>query len=422
MTSELQSDRQSVGASSHDAQSQVRAAPRKSIIPFSASLLPTGSPFGWTARDRALYVQFLTALLMIVIAFCFAALDGWPFLLDPPEDEAALRTTTKLAVGAMVVWLGFYICTWRWYPRRRTAFSWVLFATIVGHIITGTAVCYAIGPYTAASGLIMVAALLLGMVLLERRSLWIAVIGWFLSTFAMHFASKSGALPFLSLFESSLAQPDLAKVAAERAAAAALIYIPLAVLMDHLIGVWRQDERSLYEAAQFDSLTGAYTRGFAMELMQRALLKARGDAKPLALLMLDLDHFKRINDAHGHARGDLVLKQTTQAMQSTLRAGDIVGRFGGEEFVVLLPGADLKQAMGAAERCRAAVEAMRIPDAPYVCIAASVGVAAFPDHGDDLDRLLKASDRAMYTAKANGRNRIEAARQAGERGEGGRDV
>ena len=165
----------------------------------------------------------------------------------------------------------------------------------------------------------------------------------------------------------------------------------------------------MFEAAQFDSLTGAYTRGFAMEVMQRALLKAGSDGKPLGVLMLDLDHFKRINDAHGHARGDLVLKQTTHAVQSTLRAGDIVGRFGGEEFVILLPGADLKQAVGAAERCRAAVAKMEIPGAPYLSVTASVGVAGFPDHGEDLDGLLKASDRAMYAAKANGRNRIETA-------------
>ena len=314
-----------------------------------------------------------------------------------------------LAEGALLFWVGFYVWTWRWYRRNGTKFSWLLFFTISAHILTGTAVCYAIGPYTAASGLITVAALLLGMVLLERRSLWIAVIAWFLSMFAIHFASKAGALPFLSLFEASLGQPDLEKMAAERAVAAALIYIPLAVVMDHLISVWRQDERSLYEAAQFDSLTGAYTRGFAMAVMQRALLKARGDAKPLGVLMLDLDHFKRINDAHGHARGDVVLKQTTRAVQSMLRAGDIVGRFGGEEFVILLSGADLKQAMGAAERCRVAVAKMEVPDAPYLSVTASVGVAAFPDHGEDLDGLLKASDRAMYAAKANGRNRIEVA-------------
>jgi diguanylate cyclase (GGDEF)-like protein len=413
MVINLHTDPPSVHPASDEGHSQARAEPRASVIPFSTSLLPTGSPFGWNARDRSLYVQFLTALLMVIVAFSLAALDGWPFLLERPADDAALKTTTMLALGALVFWLAFYVWTWRWYVRRGTTFSWLLFTTIFAHILTGTAVCYAIGPYTAASGLIMVAALLLGMVLLERRSLWIAVVGWFLSIFAMHFASKAGALPFLSLFQASLEQPDFAEVAAERAVAAALIYIPLAVVMDHLIGVWRQDERSLYEAAQFDSLTGAYTRGFAMAVMQRAVLKARGDAKPLGVLMLDLDHFKRINDAHGHARGDLVLKQTTHAMQSTLRAGDIVGRFGGEEFVVLLPGADLKQAMGAAERCRVAVAKMTIPEAPYLSVTASVGVAAFPDHGEDLDGLLKASDRAMYAAKANGRNRIETA-EAGQ--------
>ena len=415
MVVSLNSEPQRLRSSSEDAEdaegaeSQARAKPRVSVIPFSAPLLPTGSPFGWNARDRSLYVQFLTALLMVIITFSFAGLDGWPFLLERPADDAALRTTTMLAAGALVFWIGFYVWTRRWYVRREVKFSWLLFSTITAHIITGTAVCYAIGPYTAASGLIMVAALLLGMVLLERRSLWIAVIGWFFSMIAIHFASKAGVLPFLSLSEASFEAADLAEVAAERAVAAALICIPLAVVMDHLIGVWRQDERSLFEAAQFDSLTGAYTRGFAMEVMQRALLKAGSDEKPFGVLMLDLDHFKRINDAHGHARGDVVLRQTTHAVQSTLRAGDIVGRFGGEEFVILLPGADLKQAVGAAERCRAAVAKMEIPDAPYLSVTASVGVAGFPAHGEDLDALLKASDRAMYAAKANGRNRVERA-------------
>lgn len=370
------------------------------------SLLPTGSPFGWNARSRALYVQFLTALLMSIVAVAFVAFDGWPFLLERPVDEAALRTTTRLSIGALVFWVVLYLWTWTRDGQGRNGFPWVFVGTVAAHIITGTAVCYALGPYTAASGLITVAALLLGMVLLRRRSLWIAVLCWFSSMFAIHFLSTAGVLPFLQLFEASFQPSDIAKVAAERAAAAALIYIPLAIVMDHLIHVWRQDERNLYEAAQFDSLTGACTRGFAVAMMQRSLIRATEENRPLSILMVDLDHFKRINDAHGHAIGDSVLKQTTRAIQSTLRADDIVGRFGGEEFVVLLPGADLGQAMGAAERCRASVENMQIPGAPYVSVTASVGVAAFPDHGNELDTLLKASDQAMYLAKSRGRNRV----------------
>jgi len=407
MLSDAPNDPTIEGTRANERGSHVRAEPRVSVIPFGRSLLPTGSPFGWNARGRSLYVQFLTALLMVIVALSFALFDGWPFLLERPHDEAALRTTTILAVGALAFWIAFYAWTWSRPNPRNNGFSWLLFGTIVAHVVTGTAVCYALGPYTAASGLITVAALLLGMVLLRRRYFWSAVGGWVVSMVAMHLLSKAGVLPFLALFEASFGPTDVAQFAAERAAAAALIYLPLALVMDHLISVWREDERNLYEAAQFDSLTGAYTRGFAVAVMQRALLRASEDDRPLAVLMVDLDHFKRINDAHGHARGDIVLKQTTRAIQSTLRADDIVGRFGGEEFVVLLPGADLRQAMGAAERCRVAVEGMKIPGAPYLAVTASVGVAAFPDHGDELDGLLKASDTAMYEAKSNGRNRIE---------------
>jgi len=410
MTTHLDPDPPEPRSSRHGARSLTRSEPRAAIIPWSASLLPTGSPFGWSARDRSSYVQFLTALLMIIVTASFVLLDGWPFLLERPRNEAALRTTNLLAITVTVFWIGLYLWTRRWHRNHVNGFSWLLFGTLAAHIITGTAVCYAIGPYSAASGLIMVAAILIGMVLLDRRSFWMAVIGWFVSMLAMHFGSKAGWLPFLSLFEASLEQPLLSKVAAERAVAAALIYVPLAIVMDHLVSVWRRDERSLHEAAQLDSLTGAYTRGFAMEVMQRVLTRARNENKRFAVLMLDLDHFKRINDAHGHARGDVVLQHTTRAVQSTLRADDIVGRFGGEEFVVVLPGADLQQAMGAAQRCRVAVESMEIPGAPYLAVTASVGVAAFPDHGQDLDTLLKASDRAMYIAKANGRNRVESAR------------
>ncbi len=405
----LHSDPPKAEGSADEARGRVRAEPRKSLLPFGASLLPTGSPFGWSSRDRSLYVQFLTVLLMTIITVSFLGFDGWPFLLERPSDVSALKSTKALAVGGLLVWLVLYGATKRWYTSRGKDFSWLLFATVATHVVTGASVCYAIGPYTAASGLITVAALLLGMVLLRRRWLWVAVAGWFVSMFAVHVASKAGLLPFLSLFETSLVPHDIVAFAAERAAAAALIYIPLAIVMDHLITVWRRDERTLSEAAQLDSLTGVYTRGFAMEVMERALVRARDDARPLAVLMLDLDHFKRINDAHGHARGDLVLKQTTRAMQSTLRANDILGRFGGEEFVVLLPGADLAQALGAAERCRAAVEKMKIPGAPYLSVTASVGVAAFPDHGEELDALLKASDGAMYAAKAAGRNKIRPA-------------
>ncbi len=392
----------------------MRAAPRGKRGWLTQPILPTGSPFGWDARDRAIYVQFLTALLCAIVVLAFAGFRGWPFLPRLTSNEAALRETTLLAIAALVVWVGLYAWTKQWYRPRNGDFSWLLLLTVGAHILTGTAVCYAIGPYTAASGLIVAATMLLGMVLLEREWFWPAVGAWFGSMLAMHFGSVAGVLPFLEIVEPG--GRSVAGAVAEQAVAVTLVAAPLAAVMDHFIGVWRTDERSLHEAVQLDSLTGAYSRGFAVSLMERALRKAEGAQAPLSILMLDLDHFKRVNDAHGHALGDVVLKRTTEAVKRTLRSGDVVGRFGGEEFVILLPGADLRQAIGAAERCRLAVAKMELLEAPYLSVTASVGVAAFPDHGAELDALLKAADRAMYAAKANGRNRVETFSESAKRG------
>jgi len=192
----------------------------------------------------------------------------------------------------------------------------------------------------------------------------------------------------------------------------ALMRVRLEKLVDERTEELRVQAEEFERQATHDKLTGLPNRRHADSYLQQQVDIAQRRKRAGTLALADVDHFKRINDAHGHALGDVVLQQTTRAIQSTLRSDDIVGRFGGEEFVVLLPGADVGQALGAAERCRAAIESMEIPGAPYVRVTASVGVAAFPEHGAELDRLLRASDQAMYRAKANGRNRIQPAVQA----------
>jgi diguanylate cyclase (GGDEF)-like protein len=130
----------------------------------------------------------------------------------------------------------------------------------------------------------------------------------------------------------------------------------------------------------------------------------------LGLLMLDLDHFKAINDRWGHLAGDEVLRRVAQVLLNTIRVGDSAYRYGGEEFAVLLAEADLATARGVGERVRQAIENLEIPlDEGNVKITASVGVAIYPVHGKSSQQLVAAADAALYAAKHAGRNRVSEA-------------
>jgi diguanylate cyclase (GGDEF)-like protein len=163
----------------------------------------------------------------------------------------------------------------------------------------------------------------------------------------------------------------------------------------------------LYERATVDPLTRLFNRGFAEQRLEQALkLGARSNA-PTAVLMLDVDHFKAINDRHGHAAGDLVLRTLAAVLVDTCRATDVACRWGGEELVVVLPATDGTHAALLAERVRLAIEATVVPFEHHrLRCTVSVGVA-WSSPGDEAgDDLLRRADEALYRAKASGRNTI----------------
>lgn len=164
---------------------------------------------------------------------------------------------------------------------------------------------------------------------------------------------------------------------------------------------------TIKKQAVTDSLTGLYNRRqFDACLINEAERSLRQD-KPFSLITLDLDHLKYINDTFGHALGDVAIATIAKVLKEKARTIDTTARFGGEEFGVILPGVDSKNAMLAAERIRAAIEAEPIPQVKK--ITASVGVVTFGDHTKNIDELLEMADKAMYDAKKAGRNRIKLA-------------
>lgn len=164
----------------------------------------------------------------------------------------------------------------------------------------------------------------------------------------------------------------------------------------------------LRQLAVIDPLTSLNNRRHLEDVLPRELARAERENYPIALIMVDIDHFKRINDQHGHLAGDSVLRQFAAILRDEIRAGDVLCRYGGEEFLLLLPGVDLPTAANRAEtwRERISLNPLQITPDVSIQVTASLGVASYPSHGADWDSLIKAADQSLYLAKNLGRNRV----------------
>jgi diguanylate cyclase (GGDEF)-like protein len=181
-------------------------------------------------------------------------------------------------------------------------------------------------------------------------------------------------------------------------------------LQDELI---RAREQLRLQATQ-DALTGLWNHAAILDILRREIDRSRREGTPVGVMMADLDHFKHINDTYGHPAGDEVLRQVAQRMRSAVRAYDSIGRYGGEEFLVVAPGSDAANTFQQAERLRAAVcEVVPIGGGPEIPVTLSLGVSSASEPDEmDWDTLLRAADTALYQAKDAGRDRVEMALSA----------
>jgi diguanylate cyclase (GGDEF)-like protein len=163
----------------------------------------------------------------------------------------------------------------------------------------------------------------------------------------------------------------------------------------------------LQSMALTDELTGLNNRRQVMARLEEEFQRAIRLGEPICLISLDIDRFKRINDTHGHPFGDLVLKRVSERLQSSIRPYDVLGRVGGEEFLIIAPATPSDEAVSLAERIISAIgKETIIEGSARFTVTASAGVAVIETHDKDIDDLLRRADRALYQAKAEGRNRV----------------
>ncbi|HST49441.1 GGDEF domain-containing protein [Jatrophihabitans sp.] len=186
---------------------------------------------------------------------------------------------------------------------------------------------------------------------------------------------------------------------------AVLVVPPLFVLERSVL------TKQLEVAATTDAKTGLLNAATWQSMAQHELARARREDQAAALLIIDMDNFKLINDTYGHIAGDTVLRAVADCLVRELRQYDAIGRFGGEEFVAVLSGVDELAAVAVSERVRQQIQLLEVATevgevAPMTGLSASIGISCFPEHGTELEDLLHAADSALYAAKRAGRNRV----------------
>lgn len=320
-----------------------------------------------------------------------------------PDQLSMILATSLLSLSYAMLADAF--CQFFEFPLKR---HWIY----VPPLLVLLAIWWNLDNRNTASGLIIgVQFLATAVMILTRKDQWQAL-RMFISGAAILTAVIFFARAVIAIYNPA-AIPILPATSPFQSAAfligdAARLVFSFGFLL--LIEARRSDE--LTRLAALDPLTEAYNRRTFMELAERELARSRRYRQPMGLMMLDLDHFKQVNDSHGHLAGDAALRQVKTVAESCLRQQDVFGRYGGEEFCILAPDTDLAGTRALAERLRQGIEncLLRLPDGKQLHITTSIGVSAIPPDMDtaELSNLIEFADFALYEAKKQGRNRVVA--------------
>ena len=372
----------------------------------AAGWLP--NPIDWSPIDRGL---FLTAIALCVSASNMAFLS-WLSISSAGSQlnfqfyPFVLGTALAITAGALLLFISGL-------QARRYVTDWPFLSEMLAH---GYALgvlffSYATGLYTTQIAPLLVAGIAVGLPLLHTGAIARSVVTGVGVLATILVLDEFHVIPYAPIFASSPVDTAGRPIGALRYWQMTLLVIsPLLVwvVVNALLSRWREREAQFQDLAVTDSLTGLSNRRQFFEHFEAECVRAQRTNRPVGFIICDLDKFKSVNDTWGHSVGDLALQHVAAILRAEVRQGiDRVGRFGGEELVVLLPETDLKGAVAVAERMREHLETSGISTMNgELRITASFGVAAREGAEAQADLLLEEADNMLYRAKQRGRNRV----------------
>tara|TARA_R110002073_G_scaffold2938_2_gene19116 strand:- start:60754 stop:63144 length:2391 start_codon:yes stop_codon:yes gene_type:complete len=271
---------------------------------------------------------------------------------------------------------------------------------------------YLFGTQSFATGAVLIGAVLSGYIALERRVIQLGAFVAFSLIFALNIAANIGWLPYAP---ARVPPYDAASFSfwAQSAVFLAAPHVILSVTLTAImIRLWRRTEAKVLKQSRTDALTDLHNRGSIVRHIHKEIARTKRHGPPLAVVILDLDHFKKINDRWGHPVGDKALRAAAQCFVANTRSCDVIGRFGGEEFLLLMPDTSSEGAVTLMERCRLALASTDLysETGERIQLSASFGIACNANNRSlNTEALIQAADKALYCAKEHGRNRIEVA-------------
>ncbi len=363
----------------------------------------------WSRVQKSMLVlalMFGLSFFFLFYVFVVTLNPDWQRYINPPMFHLLGELIgLTILLSALLIWACFI---WR---NNATANQYM---PLVVNAFYAVAMCvngYMLGAMSPATGIFLVGTPLIGLALFPRAIVLPLTILSMIFMVGLAYAGTLGLIPYAPAY-SEISASDLKQYSPFYFYSQLYFMMPPAVIIiilsDVIFKQWHERGHEVTLLSQLDSLTNLYNRRTVNEHLER-LLEMSTEADQVSILLLDLDHFKQINDVHGHMVGDNVLRGVGHLLQSTMRKNDLAGRFGGEEFIVVLYRSAYEIGMSVAERIRKKIADISVQGSSgqMVKVTASVGVSTFAPFGmTGIDQILSQADQALYKAKDLGRNQV----------------